>query len=37
MIAKWPGKEEGLKKDKASKHWMYNLTKGTSEVRSIYY
>ncbi|EGR28548.1 hypothetical protein IMG5_173130 [Ichthyophthirius multifiliis] len=37
LLAKWPGKEEGIKKDKTTKNWMYNLTKGTHEVKSIYY
>ncbi|KAL4456933.1 hypothetical protein ABPG74_014571 [Tetrahymena malaccensis] len=37
LIANWPGKEEGKKKDSKAKNWMYNITKGTSEVRSIYY
>lgn len=31
------GKEEGMKKDNKTKNWMENISKGTSEVRSIYY
>jgi hypothetical protein len=34
LVAKWPGKEEGMKKDK-SKNWMEGLSKGVQ--RSIYY